>query len=235
MNTIEIATAHNIIFRYELASTVQRILAFAVDTFILLFISIIFSFGFAKLPDIGTIFNVLIWTLYHLLFEIFNQGQSPGKMLVKLRVVTLKGGTPTPYDYMLRWVFRMFDLTISGGTIAVLFISSSKRNQRIGDIVAQTTVVSLQRDLSVDLASLNKYDHQEEILYPGIVRYNDNDMLYLKLSINRYVNYPNVHNERILKKLTDNFVKELNLNGDNYNLEFLKRLLSVLLQKFKMS
>jgi len=226
MNNIEIATAHNIVFRYELASTVQRVLAFAVDLFIILIVSGILATLFNRVSSIHIILTTLFALLYHILFEIFNKGQSPGKMLVKLRVVTLKGGTPTPYDYMMRWVFRMIDISLTGGSLAILFIASSERNQRIGDIVAQTTVISLQQDLGISLESLNNFDQDPNILYPGIVKYNDNDMLYLKMSINRYLLYPNVHNERILKNLTDKFVKELDLDGENYNLDFLKRLLS---------
>jgi len=197
-----------------------------VDFFIIFIISIILGAIFSRISSVRIILTTLVAAFYHISFEIFNHGQSPGKMLVKLRVVTLKGGTPTPYDYMMRWVFRMVDILITGGSMAILFISSSERNQRIGDIVAQTTVISLQQDLGISLESLNNFEPDQEILYPGVVKYNDNDMLYLKMSINRYIQYPNVHNERILKNLTDDFVRELDLDGENYNIEFLKRILS---------
>jgi len=226
MNNIEIATAHNIVFRYELASTIQRVLAWAIDAFIMGFVTAILNMVFGLVPSIQIIITTLFVLSYHILFEIFNHGQSPGKKLVKLRVITLKGGTPTPYDYLLRWVFRLIDVVSTLGSVAMLFISSSERNQRIGDIVAQTTVISLQQDLSISLENLNSFEADQEIRYPGVVKYNDNDMLFLKMSLNRYLRFPNVHNERILKNLTDDFVKELDLSGDNYTVEFLKRLLA---------
>lgn len=226
MNTIEIATAHNIVFRYELASTIQRILAFLVDLFIIFVVSSLLNNILSQLGFFSYLIITLFTALYHLLFELFNQGQSPGKMLVKLRVVTLKGGTPTPYDYMLRWVFRMIDILSSLGGLAILFISSSERNQRIGDILAQTTVISLQTDLGVSLESLDGFNAEQEILYPGVVKYNDSDMLFLKMSINRYVRFPNDENKKVLKTLTDKLVSELDLPRDNYSIDFLKRLLS---------
>ena len=226
MNNIEIATAHNIVFRYELATTLQRVLAYMIDFIILGIVMSVLAAVFSVLPSIQVLISTLIAVFYHLVFEVFNHGQSPGKKLIKLRVVTLKGGTPTPYDYVLRWVFRMIDIPLTGGTLAILLISSSERNQRIGDILAQTTVISLQNDLGISLESLNNFETQEKILYPGVVKYNDNDMLFLKMSINRYMKFPTKENERILKNLTDNFVEELDLTGDNYNVDFLKRLLS---------
>lgn len=226
MNTIEIATAHNIVFRYELASTIQRVLAFIVDTFILFVFSILVGNLMSGAPTFAFLFLTLVWAFYHLLFEVFNQGQSPGKMLVKLRVVTLKGGTPTPYDYLLRWVFRMVDIMASLGSLAIIWISSSERNQRIGDVLAQTTVISLHSDLGVTLESLNDFTKVDNIQYPGVTRYNDNDMLFLKISINRYITNPNESSKEVLNKITDNLVKDLELPNKNYSLDFLKQILS---------
>lgn len=226
MNTIEIATAHNIVFRYELASTIQRVLAFIVDTFILIVFSTLVGNLLRSMPTISFLFVTLIWGFYHLVFEVFNQGQSPGKMLVKLRVVTLKGGTPTPYDYLLRWVFRMIDILGSFGSLAIIMISSSERNQRVGDILAQTTVISLQSDLGITLEGLNDFTKVENIKYPGVTRYNDDDMLFLKVSLNRYISNPSENNKEVLTTITDRFIHDLELTNVSYSIDFLKQILS---------
>lgn len=226
MNTIEIATAHNIVFRYELATTIQRLLAFIVDSFILFVFSLFVGNLLSNVQTFAFLLLTLVWAFYHLLFEVFNQGQSPGKMLVKLRVVTLKGGTPSPYDFLLRWVFRMVDIMASLGSLAIICISSSERNQRIGDILAQTTVISLQSDLGVTLESLNDFTKVDNIEYPGVTRYNDNDMLFLKISINRYLTNPNESSKEVLNKITDNLVNDLELPQREYSIDFLKQILS---------
>ena len=226
MNTIEIATAHNIVFRYELASTVQRILAFIVDSFILFVFVMFVGNLFGSLEAFSYIFITLVVAFYHLVFEVFNKGQSPGKMLVKLRVVTLKGGTPTPYDYLLRWVFRLVDIMASLGSLAIISISSSERNQRIGDILAQTTVISLQSDLGISLASLNDFTKVDEIKYPGVTRYNDDDMLFLKISLNRYITNPNNSNKEVLQKINEKLVNDLELPKSTNSIDFLKQILS---------
>lgn len=226
MNTIEIATAHNIVFRYELASTIQRILAFIVDAFILIVFSTLVGRLLSSFNNFSFLFITLVYTLYHLCFEVFNKGQSPGKMLVKLRVVTLKGGTPTPYDYLLRWVFRMVDILGTMGSLAIITISSSERNQRIGDILAQTTVISLQSDLGVTLESLNDFSNLDNIQYHGVTRYNDDDMLFLKISLNRYLTNPTESNKDVLRDLTEKISEDLELAKPNYSMDFLKQVLS---------
>lgn len=226
MNTIEIATAHNIVFRYELASTVQRVLAFIVDAFILIVFTGFVGRLLGSFQSFSFIFITLIVAFYHLAFEVFNQGQSPGKMLVKLRVVTLKGGTPTPYDYLLRWVFRMIDIMGSIGCLAVISISSSERNQRIGDILAQTTVISLQSDLGISLESLSEFNKVDRIKYPGVTKYNDDDMLFLKISLSRYMTNPTDSNREVLLNISDKLTEELELPVQKQPLDFLKEVLS---------
>ncbi len=226
MKTIEIATAHNIVFRYELASTIQRVLAFSVDAFLLIVLNMLLGRLFISFGSFTIILLTIITAFYHLIFEVFNQGQSPGKMLVKLRVVTLNGATPSPYDYLLRWVFRMVEILGTAGSLAVISIMSSERNQRIGDILAQTTVISLQNDLTVNLESIESVKSVEEINYPGIIVFNDDDMLFLKMSLSRYIGNPNESNKRVLTELADKIAYKLELPVTNYSIEFLKQILT---------
>ena len=93
--------------------------------------------------------------LYHLAFEVFFEGQTPGKMLLRLRVARLDGAQPTLGQYALRWLLRFVDVTLSSGTVAVLSVSLSRRQQRVGDIAAGTTVVRQRRRVRLD-----------EVLYP---------------------------------------------------------------------
>ena len=91
MRNIEITTAHNIVVSHELASVGQRIVAAIID------ILVAFLYAMLVLLVIGessVLFYLLIFPviwLYHLLFEIYNEGQSLGKMLLKIRVVSIEG------------------------------------------------------------------------------------------------------------------------------------------------
>src|SRR5690606_7183043 len=145
MKNIEIKTTLNVVLQYELASLRDRILAFLIDFVIMLF-SILMLFAFANRIFDGTAMEVvgtLIFSLfmfYSLAFEVLNNGQSPGKMAMRIRVVKTTSGRPKFADLAARWVFRLVDIYFSLGGIASVLIASSSKGQRIGDIVANTAV-----------------------------------------------------------------------------------------------
>jgi uncharacterized RDD family membrane protein YckC len=231
MSLIEVTTSHNIVVRFELASVLQRLIASLVDFFILILFTILFAF----IVGGGELFYWLVlfpvWTFYHFFWEVLNKGQSPGKMLLRIRVVTLAGRTPLVLDYFTRWIFRMIDVTLTLGTLAIVFISSSGRNQRVGDLMAQTAVVRKRNENSITLSSITELDNgmrkdNEEILYPDIAAYTDDDMLLLKQSIIRYRHHPNESNKEVLLKLADSISKQLRINlKDQPKLKFLDRVL----------
>ncbi|HEY0055484.1 MAG TPA: RDD family protein [Pedobacter sp.] len=151
MQSIRITTAQNIDIDYEIAGLGARILARLIDwgIFIALFIAIIslnligdrasklFQTG---IPIIMVIY-FLIYVLYDLICEVFFNGQSVGKRIMKIRVISLDGAQPSLGQYLMRWIFRIVDFGITfqvGGLIAAV---STEKNQRIGDMVAGTVLV----------------------------------------------------------------------------------------------
>lgn len=227
MKNIEIATAHNIVFKYELASLLLRGIAFVADA-IILFLFLIFGSMVIGSNLFSTVLLLMVFAFYHLLFEVFNRGQSPGKMMIKIRVVTLHGTTPKLNDYFIRWVFRLVDVFFTGGMLALINIAGSDKNQRVGDLIAQTSVVSLRNTQSVGLKSLVDLDKLEEkTKYPGLRQFNDEDMLLLKHAINRYQISKTPENKEILTKIGSKILEALDLNSKgNLKIQFLKELLN---------
>gem|GEM_PF-981461 len=231
MSLIEVVTSHNIVVRFELASVIQRIIASLVDFFILIAFTVLFAFIVGGGEILYWLILFPIWTFYHLFWEVLNKGQSPGKMLLRIRVVTLKGRTPLVLDYFTRWIFRMIDVTLTLGTLAVVFISSSGRSQRVGDLMAQTAVVKKRNENSITLSSITELDkgkinNTDDILYPDIAAYTDDDMLLLKQSIIRYRQQPNDSNKKVLLTLADRISKQLRIDlKDEPKLKFLDRVL----------
>jgi uncharacterized RDD family membrane protein YckC len=79
---------------------------------------------------------------YHVLWEVLNSGRTPGKRVAGLRVVR-EGGAPVRFrESAIRNIIRLIDIlppvTYALGAAAILL---TKRNQRLGDIVAGTLVV----------------------------------------------------------------------------------------------
>jgi RDD family len=81
--------------------------------------------------------------LYSVLFEIFMNGQTPGKRVLTIKVIRLNGTPASMGDYLLRWIFAIIDFGILSGAIAVIIIVAGGKGQRLGDLVAGTSVVKL--------------------------------------------------------------------------------------------
>ena len=50
-----------------------------------------------------------LW-LYDFLWETFNEGQSPGKYIMKIRVVNKDGSRPTIGSFFMRWLLSTIDV-----------------------------------------------------------------------------------------------------------------------------
>ncbi len=227
MKNIEIATAHNIVFKYELATVMHRILAFVIDLLILMVYMWIASVFLSWSTVLWYIFVFLGFAFYHFIMEVFNRGQSIGKKVMKLRVVTLRGTTPAINDLFVRWVFRMIDITFSFGLLAIINIVGSEKNQRIGDLIAQTAVISLKSSTGVSLKSLLELNKSEEsVSYPGLRQYTDEDMVLLKHALTRYHNYKTDENRAILTTIGKRILEDLEIKKDKLSISFLKELLN---------
>jgi uncharacterized RDD family membrane protein YckC len=88
---------------------------------------------------------LVIDVLYHLVLES-RDGQTLGKRRYGLRVVTLDGQVPAPKAILLRSVLRIVDQLpawYASGLINVVRTGPNRR-QRIGDVVAGTTVIAAE-------------------------------------------------------------------------------------------
>src|ERR1700747_2522173 len=113
MQTINITTSQNIDIDYEIAGLCERIVARLIDygIFILLFILAAIILGASEtvrespMPVfvLYIIYGVL-YGFYDLVCEIFMNGQSIGKKVMKIRVISLDGSRPTISQFLLRWV-----------------------------------------------------------------------------------------------------------------------------------
>ena len=147
--------------------------------------------------------------------------------MMKIKVVTLNGRSAKSQDYFLRWIFRILEVTFTGGLLAILYITSTEKHQRIGDILAQTTVIKLKADNFYDLKGLVKLaDQKREITYPNVTMYNDTDLMLVKDTLARISKAPNDENRKFLRTLSDKMAVDLNVNLENLErIPFLETLL----------
>ncbi len=147
MQIIRVRTTQNVFIDYPVGSVGDRILAYLLDRLILIVYSVAVLGAFTKL-EIETSYVWLIffgvpWLFFSLLFEIFMNGQTPGKKVLRIKVVRLDGTPPTIGDYLLRWIFAFVDIFILSGAVAVVMVAMGGKGQRLGDVVAGTAVVKL--------------------------------------------------------------------------------------------
>src|SRR5476651_2536750 len=150
MQTIRITTSQNIDIDYEVAGLGERILARLIDLGIFVLVLILGLF-FASLSTlwnesgIGGVVVIIIYCVlfvfYDLICEVFMNGQSIGKRIMKIKVISIDGRRPTFGQYLLRWLFRIVDFTLTVGGCALITAIMSKKCQRLGDIVAGTTLI----------------------------------------------------------------------------------------------
>ena len=208
-HNIQVRTAHNTLLRVSLADSWTRVFAFSIDLLIVgIGVSLITSIA-AGSNAIVVLIGTLCFSFYHLSFEIFNLGQSPGKKLLNIRVVTLEGRTPSLKNLIIRWSFRLIDIGMSLGSLGLLAILSSPRGQRMGDLMAGTTVIRVVGPPVPDLNSLIKLETRKtEIQYPELSMYKDEDMLIAKKVLERYKLNKTPENRAIMNKVYQGIIAD---------------------------
>jgi uncharacterized membrane protein SpoIIM required for sporulation/uncharacterized RDD family membrane protein YckC len=158
--TVDIETPELVVLSYTIAGLGSRVYAALIDLLICATVLIVFAIGAVVLtahsrstptqPASSTawafamiiLFQFAILWGYYLLFEGFNDGQTPGKRLLKLRAVRDGGYSIGFAASAVRNLMRIVDLqpafSYAIGIGSVLFTKSGKR---LGDIVAGTIVV----------------------------------------------------------------------------------------------
>ena len=68
-------------------------------------------------------------------------GQSIGKRILKIKVISLDGSQPSIGQYTIRWLFRLIDFWLTGQVLGLIMVAVSENKQRVGDLVAKTTLI----------------------------------------------------------------------------------------------
>lgn len=165
-----VITPENIEFEYALAGPFQRLPAFLFDFAVraLVFIALLFVVGLLSsfLPMGGSLamivallsFFALSW-FYGIYFESRFNGRTLGKMLFKLRVISVDGRPINATQAALRNLLRLADMcimlplqimdaeappafVIPTLLIGLIVMTITPRMQRLGDLAAGTMVVS---------------------------------------------------------------------------------------------
>lgn len=238
MKTVDVITSHNISIDYEAASVMNRGIALFLDllimfVYVMLMVFVVTGILFSSR---SLEFIIVVWYIvvmlpvmgYSLLFEYFMKGQTPGKVAMGIRVVNLNGENASLGDYTQRWAFKIIDFWFSAGAIGALFISTTEKGQRLGDVLAQTAVVRNKPEQVYSIRDiLNIKDRTaHEPTYTGASKFTDEDMILIKNAITRVTKYPNEAHKQLIRDLAEKASAELKLaEVPEKKLTFLKILL----------
>lgn len=234
MKQIEIKTSDRISIQFTISDLKDRALAFLLDSGILYSIIIVLFIIWGLITPNGDpslfamIFILPIFLFYTLVSEILMGGQTLGKKAMGLRVIKLNGQFASPLDYMIRWLFRWIDIWMSIFVIGSVLINSTQYGQRLGDILAGTTIIKYGKDKTFHLNDILKIDDQENYKpkYPNVIQLNDKDMLLVKKTLFRQQMYRNKAHNSLVNELAEHLQKELRIeNNEKTNSVFLTTLL----------
>lgn len=198
---IAVETSQNVVVEFEASTAQKRAIALLIDlvirglialAFFLLYLLLAFIFWFTGSTIFLTFYYVLAYSViigYDLILEYFNNGQSIGKKMMKIRVVSLDGYKPSFYNLFIRWIFWPIDITMLLGTVAYISVGITKNSQRIGDILAGTTVVDLfdSKRHEVLLMDKLKFEKTYKVTYPNLTSaLNDKDIQTIIQLVKKY-------------------------------------------------
>jgi uncharacterized RDD family membrane protein YckC len=158
---LNIDTPEQVDLRFSIAGIGSRFLGILVDSIIqavaellliLFFVLFISASAQAKISGLsGTagkwliagvvLFHFLLFWGYFALFEAYWNGQTPGKRLVKIRVIKDSGRQITFFEALARNLLRVIDLLPNFYLVGIISMLCNRQQKRLGDFVAGTIVV----------------------------------------------------------------------------------------------
>ena len=180
MGSSSILTGQFVRINQTPASVSERLLAQLIDWAIqgayfsgllYLYVEVLDDFlGFSSaLQVIFIIFGITLPTVFYgFLFELFGNGQTIGKRIMKMRVVKTDGSLPGIGSYLMRWMFMLIDGPLLSG-MGVIVMLINKDNRRFGDLAAGTMVIKqgIYRRLQVSLEEFEPFSRNYRPTYPA--------------------------------------------------------------------
>jgi len=229
MLVVKLDTGFNIEVEFPIAPFHKRLLAWFIDFIILLsylygtyqVVKIFLGVSWQEDYQWLSVIYVIPYFLYHLIMEALFHGQSVGKKLMRINVITLEGGEPSLSQYVIRWLFRLIDIGVFFMP-AFFSVILSSRSQRIGDIVAGTIMIDTSANTSWQDTIFTEIETTYKPTYPQVMQLSDKDINTLKSiisAVRKRSDYELAH------RISERIQSKLNIQAQEDSLEFLQRLL----------
>ncbi|MEL1244097.1 RDD family protein [Flavobacterium sp. DGU11] len=194
MSELSITTTQNVNINFNTASAGDRMLAYLLDLviwiayYIVIFVVIFEVTGFNDyLSEFDPwsqravyMFFFLPVMLYTLVLESLMEGQTLGKRIMKIKVIKIDGYQAGFGDYLIRWLFRLIEVTPPFSVVGIICLMVTGKTQRLGDLAAGTAVISLKNDITINHTILKEINDTYIPVYPLVIKLSDNDVRIIK-------------------------------------------------------
>jgi uncharacterized RDD family membrane protein YckC len=190
MQSIGVETTQHVQLNYNPASVGDRLLAFLLDGFVLAGYYLLLQILIGAITDANIVSQskleeqfwilILVYSIvpffYHLACEVIWNGKSFGKWAMNLKVVRVDGTNPTFGNYLIRWMFRLVEITFTTGLLAFITVLINGKGQRLGDIAAKTCVIKTRRKVKLTDTIYSEIDTEYIAKYPSVKDLTDKDI-----------------------------------------------------------
>nr|WP_319400386.1 RDD family protein [uncultured Carboxylicivirga sp.] len=232
MEHLQISTTQNVDIDFQLASVGDRLLAHIIDGFIKASYALIIGILIIQLveaPEWWYSILALPVIFYNLLCNMFLNGQTFGKMIMKIRVVKQDGSELNFGACFIRWIFRIVDFHLTYGLGALLTIVINGKGKRIGDLAAGTVVLKIDAKGDLNDTAYVEVEEGYTPVYPEVIKLHEKDMQTIKEVLNlaqKNNSYSNIGAPHPLALKTKEVVsKKMNVDSKMPAIEFLNTIL----------
>jgi uncharacterized RDD family membrane protein YckC len=147
---------------------------------------------------------------YFALFEMFWNGQTPGKRQAHIRVITASGRPITVFEAIARNFMRVIDSQLAY-VVGAVVIAVDRKNRRLGDLVASTVVV---HEIQEEGDSYWYAQQPTGATLPpieAIASLTAQEFQLIETFLNRRLDIPNLQRMQTAKDIAERFGARLNV------------------------
>ena len=223
-----IKTTQNVLLEYEPASVGERIGATLVDYLIflawfILTVAVPSGLKLIRFNSDSIVYILVVVALpvfiYDFLCEWLLNGQSVGKIALKIRVVMLDGSPPGVGAYLMRWLLRLVDTRLFSGFVAVVCVAATGKGQRLGDMAAGTTVIRLQPNVTLDDVVYTNLPPNYRVRFDEARQLSDKDVNVIRAVMRQ-------GNDTVIEQAANRVKMVLGVSSPQGNYEFLNTIIN---------
>lgn len=193
MTQLSINTTQNVNINFTAASVGDRIFAQLLDILVMIAYAVVVGVfldvtglssaiedmdKWSVMGAYGLIYSpIMFYTIFQ---ESLWEGQTIGKRIMKTKVIKLDGYQAGFGDYLIRWLFRLVEIFVGYGVIALIAVIASKKSQRLGDMAAGTAVITLKNKVNINHTIIQDVHSDYVPTYQLVIKLSDNDVRIIK-------------------------------------------------------